>query len=87
MVKVLFLQRSGTPSAESWAKLLTPFPELDDFTVCYRIYLHRFREESTLMSYGVSNAKDNELRMGNSLNLKCFWDWINPRRKSKKQIT
>ena len=65
LVRVLYLQRSSVPSAESWARMLTPFPELNDFSVCYRIRLHRFREESTLMSYAVSNSKDNELRMGN----------------------
>ena len=29
----------------------------------YRIYLTRYREESTLMSYAISDGKDNELRM------------------------
>ena len=62
---ILVLQDLGTPSGSSYARLITPFPELDDFTVCYRLRLHRFREESTLMSYAVSDSKDNELRMGN----------------------
>ncbi|XP_042218513.1 uncharacterized protein LOC121863781 isoform X2 [Homarus americanus] len=62
-VRVLVLQESGKPSSTSYARLLTPFPELRSFTVCYRIRLNRFREESTLMSYAVSNDKDNELRM------------------------
>ncbi|KAK8401438.1 hypothetical protein O3P69_002897 [Scylla paramamosain] len=61
--KVIVLQESGKPSAESYARLLTPFPILRTFTVCYRIRLIRFREESTLMSYAVSDDKDNELRM------------------------
>ena len=64
---VMLLQRSGTPTATSFARLLTPFPVLKTFTVCYRIRLRRFREESTLMSYAVSEDKDNELRMGRGL--------------------
>lgn len=63
-LKVLVLQASGRPSADSYARLLTPFPTLQTFTVCYRIRLLRFREESTMMSYAVSDDKDNELRMG-----------------------
>ncbi|KAF2363380.1 Neurotransmitter-gated ion-channel ligand-binding domain [Trinorchestia longiramus] len=64
---VMMLQRSGTPSSESYAKLLTPFPDLLVFTVCYRIRLRRFREESTLMTYAESDAEDNALRMDHRL--------------------
>ncbi|XP_071544757.1 uncharacterized protein [Panulirus ornatus] len=60
---VLSLQESGQPSSSSYARLLTSFPELGSFTVCYRLLLLRFREESTLMSYAVSDDKDNEIRM------------------------
>ncbi|XP_069953925.1 uncharacterized protein, partial [Cherax quadricarinatus] len=62
-VRVLALQESGVPTSTSYGRLLTPFPELRSFTVCYRIRLNRFREESTVMSYAVSDDKDNELRM------------------------
>ncbi|XP_064113370.1 uncharacterized protein LOC135220010 isoform X2 [Macrobrachium nipponense] len=61
------LQEEGVPTNTSFARLLTPFPELKDFTVCYRIRLKRFREESTLMSYAISDEKDNELRMDHRL--------------------
>lgn len=63
-VRTILLQEDGVPTASSFARLNTSFPELFSFTVCYRIYLLRFREESTLMSYAVSENKDNELRMG-----------------------
>ena len=69
----MFLQESGTPAATSFARMLTPFPILRVFTVCYRIRLNRFREESTLMSYAVSAAKDNELRMGEKIWLDYFF--------------
>ncbi|XP_042888797.1 neuronal pentraxin-2-like [Penaeus japonicus] len=62
-VPILFLQKSGTPSSESFARLVTPFPELLSFSVCYRIRLARFREESTLMSYALSDDLDNVMRM------------------------
>ncbi|ROT60958.1 putative neuronal pentraxin-2 [Penaeus vannamei] len=62
-VAVLVLQESGTPSPLSSARLRNAFPELMSFTVCYWLFLSRFREESTLMSYAVSDSKDNELRM------------------------
>lgn len=62
---MLVLQESGTPSALSYARLAAPlFPELTSFTTCYWLKLTRFREESTLMSYAVSDDRDNELRMG-----------------------
>lgn len=63
-VRTIILQEDGVPTAASFARLNTSFPELFSFTVCYRIHLLRFREESTLMSYAVSENKDNELRMG-----------------------
>ncbi|CAL4122826.1 unnamed protein product, partial [Meganyctiphanes norvegica] len=58
-------QKSGVPSAKSYARLdaSTSLPEMSSFTVCYRIFLTRYREESTLMSYAISDGKDNELRM------------------------
>ncbi|XP_068220335.1 uncharacterized protein [Palaemon carinicauda] len=59
----MLLQPTGVPSNTSFARLITPFPELKDFTVCYRIRIQRFREESTLMSYAISSKEDNELRM------------------------
>lgn len=62
--RVLLLQKSGAPSDTSFARLLTPFPVLTVFTVCYRIRIHRFREEGTLLSYATSALKDNEMRMG-----------------------
>lgn len=62
--KVMYLQESGIPSAGSYARLASSFPALDSFSVCYWLRLNRFREESTLMSYAVSDDKDNELRMG-----------------------
>ncbi|XP_071531024.1 LOW QUALITY PROTEIN: uncharacterized protein [Panulirus ornatus] len=65
--RVLFLQESGTPSALSYARLATPFPALTSFSVCYWLRLNRFREESTLMSYALSDDKDNELRMDHRL--------------------
>ncbi|XP_042218730.1 uncharacterized protein LOC121863881 [Homarus americanus] len=37
------------------------------FTVCYRLLLGRFREESTLMSYAVADDKDNEIRIDHQL--------------------
>ncbi|XP_069167656.1 LOW QUALITY PROTEIN: uncharacterized protein [Procambarus clarkii] len=61
--RVLVLQKSGTPSPESYVRLVTPFPRLDSFTICYRIRLVRFREESTLMSYAFSIDRDNEFRI------------------------
>ncbi|KAG7176563.1 Neuronal pentraxin-2-like 1 [Homarus americanus] len=62
--RVLVMQESGKPSSKTYARLLTPFPALpSSFTLCYRIYMYRFREESTLISYAVDNTKDNELRM------------------------
>ncbi|ROT78797.1 putative glycine receptor subunit alpha-4 isoform X3 [Penaeus vannamei] len=66
-VRTILLQEDGVPTASSFARLNTSFPELFSFTVCYRIYLLRFREESTLMSYAVSENKDNELRMDHRL--------------------
>lgn len=63
-VPILFLQESGIPSSESFAHLMTPFPKLFSFSVCYRLRLARFREESTLMSYALSDDLDNEIRMG-----------------------
>ncbi|XP_064100869.1 uncharacterized protein LOC135211492 [Macrobrachium nipponense] len=66
-VLVLSLQESGRPSSESYARLLTPFPELRSFTVCYWLKLGRFREESTLMSYAATDDKDNEIRMDHRL--------------------
>ena len=63
--RVLALQESGIPSALSYARLASPpFPVLNSFTTCYWLRLTRFREESTLMSYAVSDDRDNELRMG-----------------------
>ncbi|XP_045129533.1 uncharacterized protein LOC123515136 isoform X2 [Portunus trituberculatus] len=63
--RVLALQESGIPSALSYARLAAPpFPVLSSFTTCYWLRLTRFREESTLMSYAVSDDRDNELRMG-----------------------
>ncbi|XP_037779361.1 neuronal pentraxin-2-like [Penaeus monodon] len=62
-VPILFLQESGIPSSESFAHLVTPFPKLFSFSVCYRLRLARFREESTLMSYALSDDLDNEIRM------------------------
>ncbi|KAK4320578.1 hypothetical protein Pmani_008582 [Petrolisthes manimaculis] len=81
-VKVLVLQASGKPSDSSYARLLTPFPELHTFTACYRIRLTRFREESTLMSYAVTSARDNELRMdhritGYKVSLHSTWAQTN----------
>ncbi|KAG7170875.1 Glutamate-gated chloride channel-like 3 [Homarus americanus] len=66
-VLVLALQESGVPSSHSYASLLTPFPKLMSFTVCYRLLLGRFREESTLMSYAVADDKDNEIRIDHQL--------------------
>ncbi|KAA0193776.1 hypothetical protein HAZT_HAZT006108 [Hyalella azteca] len=60
---VMLLQRSGTPTATSFARLLNPFPELRNFTACYRIRMHRYREEGTLLSYALSDKEDNALRM------------------------
>ncbi|XP_066980309.1 uncharacterized protein [Macrobrachium rosenbergii] len=62
-VRVMSLQTTGVPSNSSFARLLTPFPEFRDFTVCYRIRLQRYRKESTLMSYALSDDEDRELRM------------------------
>ncbi|XP_047476382.1 neuronal pentraxin-2-like [Penaeus chinensis] len=62
-VPILFLQESGIPSSESFAHLVTPFPKLFSFSVCYRLRLARFREESTLMSYALSDDLDNVIRM------------------------
>ncbi|XP_018025233.2 glutamate-gated chloride channel subunit beta [Hyalella azteca] len=61
---VMLLQRSGTPTATSFARLLNPFPELRNFTACYRIRMHRYREEGTLLSYALSDKEDNALRIG-----------------------
>ncbi|XP_069193444.1 uncharacterized protein [Procambarus clarkii] len=62
--RVLVMQETGQPSAKTYARLLTPLPPINfPFTVCYRIYMYRFREESTLISYAVDNARDNELRI------------------------
>ncbi|KAK3867319.1 hypothetical protein Pcinc_027213 [Petrolisthes cinctipes] len=61
--RVLVLQRSGKPTATSHARLVSVFPSLASFTACYWLRLVRFREESTLMSYAVSDSRDNELRM------------------------
>lgn len=65
--RVLVLQRSGEPTATSHGRLVSIFPSLASFTVCYWLRLVRFREESTLMSYAVSDSRDNELRMGQCL--------------------
>ncbi|KAK7085490.1 hypothetical protein SK128_028221 [Halocaridina rubra] len=65
--RVLVLQESGEPSSRSYARLLTPFPELVSFTLCYRIQMYRFREESTLISYALDNTKDDELRFDHHL--------------------
>nr|XP_053626189.1 uncharacterized protein LOC128684076 [Cherax quadricarinatus] len=62
--RVLVMQKSGTPSSESYARLVKPFPRLGSFTICYRIMLLRFREESTLISYASSSDEDNGLRIG-----------------------
>ncbi|XP_066980291.1 uncharacterized protein [Macrobrachium rosenbergii] len=62
-VRVMSLQTTGVPSNSSFARLLTPFPELRDFTVCYRIRQQRYRKESTLMSYALSDNEDRELMM------------------------
>ncbi|XP_069977730.1 uncharacterized protein [Penaeus vannamei] len=77
-VPILFLQESGTPSSESFAHLATPFPKLFSFSVCYRLRLARFREESTLMSYALSDDLDNEIRMdhrmtGYKVSLRSKW--------------
>ncbi|XP_076056292.1 uncharacterized protein LOC143034241 [Oratosquilla oratoria] len=61
--RALSLQASGEPTSASYARLGTSFPVLSSFSVCYRIKTFRYREESTLMSYAVSDSKDNELRM------------------------
>ncbi|XP_071522701.1 uncharacterized protein [Panulirus ornatus] len=62
--RVLVMQERGQPSAKTYARLLTPFPTVaSPFTVCYRIQMYRFREESTLISYALDNTRDNELRM------------------------
>lgn len=59
------MQEDGQPSAKTYARLQTPFPTVSSpFTVCYRIQMYRFREESTLISYALDNTRDNELRMG-----------------------
>ncbi|KAG7166367.1 Neuronal pentraxin-2-like 8 [Homarus americanus] len=76
--RVLVLQESGTPSAASYARLVKPFPRLESFTICYRIKLNRFREESTLMSYAVSDDKDNEFRIdhresGYRVTIQGYW--------------
>ncbi|KAK8393089.1 hypothetical protein O3P69_013253 [Scylla paramamosain] len=63
METVLVLQASGAPSPASYARLNTSFPRLESFTLCYRIKLNRFREESTLFSYALSDDRDNELRI------------------------
>ncbi|XP_047739550.1 uncharacterized protein LOC108670860, partial [Hyalella azteca] len=48
----MLLQGSGTPAPTSFARLLNPFPELRKFTVCYRIRMHRYREEDDINIYG-----------------------------------
>lgn len=60
----MILQESGIPSSTSYARLATPLPQLLSFSLCYRIKLQRFREESTLMSYAISDDRDNEFRIG-----------------------
>ncbi|XP_045110701.1 uncharacterized protein LOC123504331 [Portunus trituberculatus] len=78
METVLVLQASGAPSPESYARLNISFPRLESFTICYRIKLNRFREESTLLSYALSDDRDNELRIdhretGYKITLQGHW--------------
>lgn len=61
---VLELQASGEPSDSSFARLATPLPRLTSFTLCYMIKVNRFREESTFLSYAISDDRDNEFRIG-----------------------
>lgn len=64
---VLELQASGEPSDSSYARLATPLPSLTSFTLCYMIKVNRFREESTFLSYAISDDRDNEFRIGEYL--------------------
>ncbi|XP_066982711.1 neuronal pentraxin-2-like [Macrobrachium rosenbergii] len=65
--RVLILQESGEPSSRSYARLTSSFPDVRSFSICYRMQMYRFREETTLLSYAL-DSKDDVFRIDHLVN-------------------
>ncbi|XP_064091613.1 uncharacterized protein LOC135205179 [Macrobrachium nipponense] len=62
-IPVLHFQESGEPRSDSYAVFPQSLPNLTEFTLCYRLYVFFYRKEIVVVSYAVSDADNNVVRI------------------------